>query len=92
MGCSPSPPSPGVLLTCSITSSWECSVSKSLTSSCRTWGCRSWWQVLIYKQAKGNLTEERGQVSELPLRTQRATVRALLRRTALNAEPCSSFP
>lgn len=47
----------GLPLTCSITSSWECSVSKSLTSSWRTWGCRSWWQVQICKQARGSLAE-----------------------------------
>lgn len=35
--------------TCSRTSSWECSVSKSFTSSCSTCGCRSWWHVLIWE-------------------------------------------
>lgn len=33
--------------TCSMTSSCECSVSKSLIRSCRTCGCNSWWHVLI---------------------------------------------
>lgn len=39
-----------MIITCSITSSCECSVSKSLTRSCRTWGWSSWWHVLICKQ------------------------------------------
>lgn len=38
-----------IFITCSMTSSWECSVSKSLTRSCRTRGWRSWWHVLICK-------------------------------------------
>lgn len=33
--------------TCSMTSSCECSVSKSLIRSCRTCACNSWWHVLI---------------------------------------------
>lgn len=39
--------SASVTHTCSMTSSWECSVSNSLMSSWRTCGCSSWWHVQI---------------------------------------------